>query len=169
MKNKCVYDTNIQTKNKQNKGLCFFVNFLATATCFLMFGMFTFVYFVMLLKLNQILIFSLITFFTALILYPLYIRFLKKHKAGQQIREASVTGDAAPIFTQLHQHKSGTPTMGGGLFLIIMAVMVIASLLLKHFGIIKYSLFTRSETYILLFGFFSMGMIGFVDDWLNIK
>lgn len=123
----------------------------------------------MLLKLNQIIIFSLTAFFLALVVYPLFIRFLRAHKAGQQIREAAVTGESSPIFTQLHQHKSGTPTMWWGLFLIIMAVMVIGSLILQHYGVIRLSLLARSETYILLFWFFSMGLIGLIDDRLNIK
>lgn len=134
-----------------------------------MFIVFTFHLFMMLLKLNQIIIFSLGTFVLAMILYPLYIRFLKAHKAGQQIREASVTGEWSPIFTQMHQHKSGTPTMWGGLFLIIMWIMVVISLVLRQYWIIKYSLIARSETYILLFGFFSMWAIWLIDDWLNVK
>ncbi len=123
----------------------------------------------MFLKLNQIILFSLWAFFLAIVLYPYYIKLLKRFKAGQQIRETSVTGEQSTIFTQLHQHKSWTPTMGWGLFLIIMLIMVVASFFLKKQWWISNSLLTRSETYILLFGFFSMGLIGVVDDWLNIK
>jgi UDP-N-acetylmuramyl pentapeptide phosphotransferase/UDP-N-acetylglucosamine-1-phosphate transferase len=67
----------------------------------------------MLLKLNSILLFSLAAFFLALLLYPPYILLLRKIKAGQKLRKAAMTGDDAPIFNQLHQHKAGTPTMGG--------------------------------------------------------
>jgi UDP-N-acetylmuramyl pentapeptide phosphotransferase/UDP-N-acetylglucosamine-1-phosphate transferase len=66
----------------------------------------------MLLKLNVIIIYSLIAFFLSLMLYPLYINLLRKRKVGQQIREDSITGEEASIFKQLHQHKVGTPTMG---------------------------------------------------------
>ena len=123
----------------------------------------------MFLKLNQIILFSLWAFFLALILYPCYIKLLRKLKAGQQIREASVTGEKSPIFTQLHQHKAWTPTMWGGIFLVVMLLMILISLFLQYKGWIKYSLFTRSETYILLFWLFSMGLIWVIDDWLNIK
>lgn len=123
----------------------------------------------MLLKLNQIILFSLWAFFLALILYPIYIKILKKLKAGQQIRETSVTWDKSTIFTQLHQHKSGTPTMWWWLFLLIMAIMVLISIILQKQWLTNYSLFARSETYILLFWFFSMWLIGIVDDWMNIK
>ncbi len=59
--------------------------------------------------------------------------------------------------------------MGGGIFLLIMALMIAASFLLQKYGIINNSLVTRTETYVLLFGFFSMGLIGLLDDRLNIK
>ena len=65
----------------------------------------------MILKLNQIVLFALLAFFISWALYPLYISFLKKIKAGKTIREASVTGDKSTIFSKLHKHKSGTPTM----------------------------------------------------------
>ncbi|MDD3262335.1 MAG: hypothetical protein PHR61_00660 [Candidatus Absconditabacteria bacterium] len=123
----------------------------------------------MLIKLNQIILFSLGAFFLAMILYPLYIRVLRNLKAGQKIREASVTGESSPIYSQLHKHKAGTPTMGGGLFILIMAIMIGVSFFLKWKGWTNFSLVTRSETYVLLFGFFSMGLIGIIDDFLNIR
>ena len=69
----------------------------------------------------------------------------------------------------MHAHKQGTPTMGGGMFLIVMLVMILGSFLLQHFGWIGNSLWNAKESYIILFGFFSMGLIGLVDDFLNIK
>ena len=123
----------------------------------------------MLLKLNQIILFSLGAFFLALIIYPFYIRLLKKLKAGQHIREASVTGEQSPIFSNLHKHKAGTPTMWWGIFILVMLIMVGISYLLKHYEWINFSLITRSETYILLFGFFSMWLIWLIDDFLNIR
>ena len=50
-----------------------------------------------------------------------------------------------------------------------MAFMIGLSYILKDYGFINNTLFNRQETYILLFGFFSMGLIGLVDDFLNIK
>ncbi len=123
----------------------------------------------MLLKLNQIILFSLWAFLLAIILYPCYIALLKKFKAGQKIREASVTWESAPIFSQLHKHKAGTPTMWWGLIILIMGIMIWISFLLKEKWRINFSLVTRSETYILLFGFFSMGLIWLIDDFFNVK
>ena len=50
-----------------------------------------------------------------------------------------------------------------------MVIMIGISLWMQNKGIINNSLVTREETYILLFGFFSMGLLGLVDDIFNIK
>ena len=120
-------------------------------------------------KFINILMYCLIATGLSVILYPRYIRLLKYLKAGKTIREVSVTGEKSEIFTQLHAHKAGTPTMGGGLFIIIMLVMVALSFIIQKLGFINFSLWNPQETYIILFGFFSMGLIGLVDDFLNIK
>ena len=113
--------------------------------------------------------FALIAFFISWILYPIYISILKKYKLGKTIREVAVTGEKSKIFTQMHEHKQWTPTMWGGIFLLVMGLMIGLSYILKDYGLINNTLFNRQETYILLFGFFSMGLIGLVDDFLNIK
>ncbi|HBB04369.1 TPA: hypothetical protein DCZ39_05775 [Patescibacteria group bacterium] len=66
---------------------------------------------IMLVKLNNIIMFGLIAFFISWILYPIYINLLKKFKFGKTIRETAVTGEKSKIFSQLHEHKQGTPTM----------------------------------------------------------
>ncbi len=123
----------------------------------------------MLVKLNNIIMFALIAFFISWILYPIYISILKKYKLGKTIREAAVTGEQSKIFSQMHEHKKGTPTMWGGIFLVVMGLMIGLSYILKDYGWINNTLFNRQETYVLLFWFFSMGLIGLVDDFLNIK
>ena len=116
-----------------------------------------------------ILTYSLISIGLAMLLYPLYIKLLRKLKAGKTIRENNATGEKSEIFAKLHSHKAGTPTMGWGLFMVIMLIMIWLSFILQKKGIITYSLRNSKETYIILFGFFSMWLIGLVDDWLNIK
>ena len=122
-----------------------------------------------LVKLSQILFYALVSFGISLLLYPAYIRLLQRLKAGKTIRENAATGEKSEIFSKMHAHKQGTPTMGGGMFLIVMLVMILGSFLLQHFGWIGNSLWNAKESYIILFGFFSMGLIGLVDDFLNIK
>lgn len=123
----------------------------------------------MLVKLNNIIIFALIAFFISRILYPIYIKLLKKLKMGKTIREASVTWEKSEIFSELHKHKEGTPTMGWWIFLLVMGLMIWISYILQDLDRINNALFNRQETYIILFGFFSMWFIGLVDDFLNIK
>lgn len=123
----------------------------------------------MLLKVNSIIIYGLITFFFSILLYPIYIRFLKYIKAGKTIRNDDVTGNNATIFQSLHNHKAWTPTMWWWFFLITVLVMVLLSFLPYHLWRVNNTLLNRQETYILLFWFFSMGLIGLIDDILNIK
>ena len=122
-----------------------------------------------LVKLSQILFYALVSFGISLLLYPAYIRLLQRVKAGKTIRENAATGEKSEIFSKMHAHKQGTPTMGGGMFLIVMLVMILGSFLLQHFGWIGNSIWNAKEYYIILFGFFSMGLIGLVEDFLNIK
>lgn len=122
----------------------------------------------MLNNLILILSFTLATFIIAIILYPFYIKLLKKRKAGKTIRSNSATWDKAVIFSKLHEHKAGTPTMGWWLFLFMMLLMILVSLILQKAWITNYYLWNRQETYIILFWFFSMWLIGLIDDILNI-
>jgi UDP-N-acetylmuramyl pentapeptide phosphotransferase/UDP-N-acetylglucosamine-1-phosphate transferase len=66
----------------------------------------------MLNNLILILSFTLATFVIAIIIYPIYIKLLRKRKAGKTIRSNTATGEKAEIFSKLHEHKAGTPTMG---------------------------------------------------------
>ena len=59
----------------------------------------------MLLKVNSIILYGLITFIISTLLYPFYIRFLHYIKAGKTIRDDDVTGAKALIFQSLHAHK----------------------------------------------------------------
>lgn len=140
-------------------------------SCSLIVDIYLYLYIIvaMLLKVNSILLFGLVTFVLSTILYPWYIRFLKKIKAWKTIREDDVSGQKSTIFASLHGHKAGTPTMGGGFFLIMVLIMVVLSFIPQQLWWINNTLISRQETYILLFGFFSMGIIGLIDDILNIR
>jgi len=79
---------------------------------------------------------------------PVLIKFLKKKKAGQEIR------DDGP---QTHLVKSGTPTMGGILILISIVISVLLWQDLENYF-----------TWISLFSIVGFGAIGFVDDYLKV-
>lgn len=123
----------------------------------------------MLGKLTLILSFTLATFIITMALYPLYIKLLKKWKAGKTIRNNTATWEKSEIFAKLHEHKAWTPTMWWWLFILMMLIMIGISFILQKCGIINYSLWNREETYIILFWFFSMWLIWLIDDILNIR
>lgn len=89
----------------------------------------------------------LIAFVISAVLGPIVIPFLHKLKFGQFIRDE---GPAA------HQKKSGTPTMGGVIFII--SVTVTALIFAKSFPLIIPILFTT-------LGF---GIVGFLDDYIKV-
>ncbi len=89
-------------------------------------------------------------FFFSVFLYPKFIEYLRKIKAGQSIRS---DGPAS------HLIKSGTPTMGGALIIVSVFVNV---LLWNDF---VFNTYVQLTVFILL----SFGALGFYDDFLNIK
>lgn len=89
----------------------------------------------------------LMSFFVALIIAPIIIYILKKQKAKQTILS----------YVDFHEKKQGTPTMGGIIFLIAIAI---SSLVLFR-GDVKVACF--SVLFAVLFG-----LIGFVDDFIKV-
>ena len=89
----------------------------------------------------------LISFAISLVLGPIVIPFLRRLKMGQTERELGV---------QSHLKKNGTPTMGGGIFLI--ATTVTSLFYIRDYQMIIPVLF-------LTLGF---GLIGFLDDYLKV-
>ncbi len=96
---------------------------------------------------NQILIPMLISFGLSVLLGPVVIPFLKRLKVGQMVREDG---------PYTHLKKSGTPTMGG--ILILVSVAVTTVLYVGRYPKIL-------PVFFLTLGF---GLIGFFDDYLKI-
>ncbi|MED4603724.1 phospho-N-acetylmuramoyl-pentapeptide-transferase [Paenibacillus validus] len=88
-----------------------------------------------------------VAFLLAVIMGPLFIPLLRRLKFGQQIRTDGPQG---------HLKKAGTPTMGG---IIIMLALALAVL---RFGE------KNMETVILLLASLGYGFIGFLDDYIKI-
>jgi len=110
-----------------------------------------------------------LAFVISLVLTPWFTKQLVKFKIGKQIREHTISGEKSTIFSALHAKKSGTPTMGGLLIWGTIILVVVISIGLQYFGIFKHSLFSREETWIPLFFLASFGLLGAVDDYLNVK
>ncbi|WHH58890.1 phospho-N-acetylmuramoyl-pentapeptide-transferase [Petroclostridium sp. X23] len=88
----------------------------------------------------------LIAFFICVISGPLLIPVLRKLKFGQSILE---------IGPQWHAKKSGTPTMGGIIF--ILAAIITTLLLVKDVKVL-----------IILATSVAFGIIGFIDDYIKV-
>ncbi len=91
----------------------------------------------------------IIAFVIGVVSAPFLIHFFRRLKVGQEIREEGPTW---------HNTKSGTPTMGGMIFIIACAVSAVAV-----------SLAQSIEVIMLVFLSVSFGVVGFVDDFIKVK
>jgi len=94
----------------------------------------------------------MIGFIIASVFGLIFVPFMRKKKLGQ------VTSK----FVKQHKDKSGTPTMGGVIF-IVSTIITIAALVLTN----KMTLSTN--LIIVLFVFFGYALIGFIDDFFKLK
>jgi len=100
---------------------------------------------------------------------PLLTHFLYKYKLGKKIRSL----EEAPIYSKLHQVKSGTPTMGGILIwlttlFVILLFFVLAEIIDIEF-IRRLNFLTRPETLLPLGALIASAIVGLFDDVLNIR
>lgn len=101
----------------------------------------------------KLLLACLVAFIFSLVFGKYYIPWLRKQKAGQQIKA---------IGPNWHMSKTGTPTMGGVMF--IFAIVLVC--LTLGFDSMLHGRFVH--IYVLLFALV-FGAIGFLDDWEKIK
>lgn len=97
-----------------------------------------------------------LSFIVALLWTPLFTDFLYKNRLGKKIRQTGFDEKKAPIFYSLHKHKENTPTMGGILIWVTTAVVTMLMNL------------SRSQTWLPLFALVTTGLVGAVDDLMNI-
>ncbi|SHH43535.1 Phospho-N-acetylmuramoyl-pentapeptide-transferase [Anaerosphaera aminiphila DSM 21120] len=92
-------------------------------------------------------IYILVAIFMSLIIGYFMIPVLKKMKAGQSIREDG---------PQSHLSKSGTPTMGG---LIFVSSLLMVTIISKNINM---------ESAMLIFSTVAFGLVGFLDDYIKV-
>lgn len=120
------------------------------------------------MSLLEILGYSFFAFIIVLVITPRFVDFLKRNKVGKQLRVETIDGKDPTIFRQFHQAKFGTPTMGGILMWGGILVTVLFSRILSNYGIVEDSLLQRGQVYLPLFALVSLGLLGALDDYLNI-
>lgn len=110
-------------------------------------------------QLTRILLLAAASFLLAMCLTPVYTYFAYKYKWWKQVRDSATTGEKAPIFYKLHaaKHRRHIPTMAG---IIIMLAVTIVTLLFN---------WSRSQTYLPLFSLIGAGLVGLLDDIINIR
>lgn len=117
----------------------------------------------------KVLLFAALSFVIAIFLAPILTHFLYKYKMGKKIRN----GGSTPIFSKLHAHKEGTPTMGGiliwGTLLLIILVFYGLSLMFPDSFLQHLNFMSRSETLLPLGALIASAIIGLADDWLDVR
>lgn len=117
---------------------------------------------------SKILAFAVASFLFTFLLTPSLTYFLYRYKLGKNIRESV----DAPIYTQLHQKKKGTPTMGGILIWLTLLILILAIFILSQIfrgGIWeKLNFLSRTQTYLPLGMFLFAAILGLIDDLLGV-
>lgn len=116
-----------------------------------------------------VLVYAVLSFAIVLAFTPWFVSFLHRNKVGKQLRVETVDGKDPTIFRTYHQKKFGTPTMGGILIWGGILLTVAFSRVLSLAGLVEHSLLQRGQVYLPLFVMITLGILGGVDDYLNIK
>ncbi len=105
---------------------------------------------------------STLSFIIAVAITPIFTHFAFKYKWWKQIKDTAWIGggkEKAPVYYSLHKekHKRNIPTMAG--VIIWFTVAVITSI----FNL------DRAQTWLPLFTIVSIGLLGLIDDFVNIR
>ncbi len=97
-------------------------------------------------------------FLLSMFLTPIYTYFAYKYKFWKKQKKTTVQGEALPIMTKLHAHKfkRSFPTMAGiiGVVVVVIVTLVCIS--------------DRGQTWLPLAGFVGGGIVGLIDDLINV-
>lgn len=125
----------------------------------------------------KVLLTGFLSFIVAFFLTPLMTHFLYKYKIGIKIKKTDVNGEKLTYVSQLHQHKSNTPVMGGILVWFTVTLLVFAShylfpLLAQWWDmnfLARLDFLSRKEVWLPLFALVSAGILGLCDDFASVK
>jgi len=110
-------------------------------------------------SLTHLAVLAVLAFAISMALTPLYTRLAFKYKLWKQPRHTTITGEVATIYNQLHadKHKRNIPTMGGVVPIVAIAIVTLALNL------------SRNQTWLPLVVLLAAGLVGLLDDYLNIR
>lgn len=105
------------------------------------------------------LLLAFLSFALSMAITPLYTTVAYRNKWWKQQRTESWIGGPATVYNKLHEakHKRNIPTMAGVIFVLSIGLVTFLGNL------------DRSQTWLPLAGMVGSGLIGFIDDWINIR
>jgi phospho-N-acetylmuramoyl-pentapeptide-transferase len=108
---------------------------------------------------EQIFILAFLSFVAAMALTPLYTTLAFSGKWWKRARTTAVSGEQAKVYQKLHaaKHTRNIPTMAGIIFVLSTLIVTISGNL------------SRSETWLPLAAMAGAGVIGLIDDMINIR
>lgn len=109
--------------------------------------------------LTGMVVLSVIAFVLAMILTPVYTFFAYRHRFWKKQRATSTTGEKLEVFNKLHagKFKRNIPTMAGLIFIVSIAFVTLIFNL------------DRGQTWLPLAALIGGGVIGLIDDIINIR
>lgn len=117
----------------------------------------------------KILFLTSLAFVFTILWTPLFTNFLYKHKLGKSIRNTGST----PVFSKMHAHKAGTPTMGGILIWVTTLIFALLFYYLSKFSCLGFldnlNFLSREQTLLPLGALVATALVGLIDDWLDIR
>lgn len=116
----------------------------------------------------RLVIIAIVAFVAAMLVMPAWIAALRRWKMGKSIRDAG----SAPVMSKLHAAKAGIPTMGGVVIWVTVLVLMLVARGACFFNVpylCQLSFFSRAQTRLPLGILVAAGLLGLLDDWLNVK
>lgn len=98
-------------------------------------------------------------FVLSMLITPIYTELAYRGEWWKKPRQSAITGEAAKIFTSLHaeKHQRHIPTMAGIIFVVAVGLVTVLANL------------SREETWLPIAAFVGAGLVGLIDDIINIR
>lgn len=110
-------------------------------------------------RVAELLLLAFLGFSLSMVITPLYTTLAYRGKWWKKQRTDATTGEKAKIFTKLHasKHKRLIPTMAGLIFLVSVTLITLSLNL------------SREQTWLPLAAFVGAGLVGLLDDVINLR